>query len=255
MICGGRCAVLLAPIAPDRSREVFAAAAEAEGSARPFVLVTTIAAHGPPRHLGLAEDDRLLGTAGDAELDERLRAQAAEARSQEASRFVEGPVAALIHAVLPRPFVAIFGGGHIAIPLAHLAELAGFRVAVVDDREEFANRDRFPRAERVVVAAVPEAFGALAIGERSYVVAVTRGHEMDEEVVAGALGTRARYIGMIGSRRKVGAVMKRLRRRGFSEEDLARVHAPIGLDIGSETVEEIAVSIVAELIAVRRARG
>jgi xanthine dehydrogenase accessory factor len=140
----------------------------------------------------------------------------------------------------------------VAIPLAQVAAIAGFRVTVIDDREEFASRERFPVADEVVVASVEEAFSALPIGKDSYVVAVTRGHVMDEEVVAAALAARARYIGMIGSRRKVAGVRERLRERGFAPEELDRVHAPIGIEIGSDTVEEIAISIVAELIAERR---
>jgi xanthine dehydrogenase accessory factor len=136
--------------------------------------------------------------------------------------------------------------------VAHIAGLVGFRVVVIDDRAEFANRERFPSVDEVVAAPVEEAFEALHVDDDGYVVAITRGHAMDEEVVAHALRTRARYIGMIGSKRKVGGVLGRLRERGFSEADLARVHAPIGIDIEAETVEEIAVSIVGELIAVRR---
>jgi xanthine dehydrogenase accessory factor len=154
--------------------------------------------------------------------------------------------------VLPYPTLFVFGGGHIAVPLCWMAGLAGFRVVVIDDREEFANRARFPRAFGVMAATVSEAFERLSIGNDSYVVAVTRGHLLDEEVVAAALGTAARYIGMIGSRRKVAAVRERLEQAGFPEQELERVQAPIGLAIGAETVEEIAVSIVAELVQVRR---
>ncbi len=143
----------------------------------------------------------------------------------------------------------------MAIPLAQVAAIAGFRVAVIDDREEFANRDRFPVADEVMAASVEEAFSALAIGKDSYVVAVTRGHVLDEEVVAAALAVRARYIGMIGSRRKVAGVRERLVGRGFSQAELDQIHAPIGIEIGSDTVEEIAISIVAELIAERRREG
>ena len=162
------------------------------------------------------------------------------------------PVRAHLDPILPRPRLFVFGAGHIAVPLAHIADLVGFAVTVVDDREEFASSARFPRAEVMVVGSVAQAFARLAVSREGYVVAVTRGHALDEEVVAEALRTPARYIGMIGSKRKVAEVRRRLRERGFSEADLARVHAPIGLDIGAEGVEEIAVSIVAELIAVRR---
>jgi xanthine dehydrogenase accessory factor len=185
---------------------------------------------------------------GVAHLRDQSRASCRSGRAQ----LVDEPVRAFIDPILPHPRAIIFGGGHVAVPVALMADLVGFRVVVVDDREEFANRERFPRAHEVVVASVLDAFEKLSIDDDSYVVTVTRGHAMDEDVVAEALRTPARYIGMIGSRRKVAAVLARLRGRRFSEDDLARVHAPIGIDIDSETVEEIAVSIVAELIAVRR---
>lgn len=152
----------------------------------------------------------------------------------------------------PRPTVYIFGAGHIAVPVAHLAELVGFRTVIIDDRGEFANSERFPNADQVLTATVDEAFDQLPIGEGAYVVSITRGHQFDEEVVAHALRTPAKYVGMIGSKRKVAAIRQRLRDRGLSETDVARLHAPIGIDIGAETVEEIALSIVAELVAVRR---
>jgi xanthine dehydrogenase accessory factor len=151
-----------------------------------------------------------------------------------------------------RPPVYIFGAGHVAIPVAHLAGLVGFRTVVIDDRGEFANAARFPQADQVLIATVDEAFSELRIAEGAYVVIVTRGHHLDEEVAAHALRTPARYIGMIGSKRKVASIRQRLLDSGFSESDIARLHAPIGIDIGAETVEEIALSIVAELVAVRR---
>ena len=252
MICGGRCAVLVEPIAPDLAHEIFAAAARAEESGDPIVLITLLPPGGGLRKLALTSQGELLGATGDAALDESLRKGAEEARADQAPRVVEDPVPAYIHPILPRPALFIFGAGHIALPLAHMADLSGFRVTVIDDREEFANPRRFPRAEQVLVASVAEAFRQLPIDGNSYLVAVTRGHAMDEEVVAHALRTPARYIGMIGSKRKVSAVLDRLRNRNFSGEDLARLHSPIGLDIGAQTIEEIAVSILAQLISARR---
>jgi xanthine dehydrogenase accessory factor len=216
------------------------------------VVVTVMAAEGEARKLAFRQGGGAIGSSGDAEMDRALAEEARAALEARAPRYAEEPVAAHFEPVLPYPTLLIFGAGHVAQPLAQMAALAGFRVIVVDDREEFANRERFPTADEVVVAEVAEAFGRAHVDEESYVVAVTRGHVMDEEVVAQALGTPARYIGMIGSRRKVAAVRERLRGRGFGEADLDRIHAPIGLDIGADTVEEIAVSIVAELVQERR---
>jgi xanthine dehydrogenase accessory factor len=255
MICGGRCAVLIEPLAPETTPEVFAAVAGAAPAGDPIVLITLLLPDGTTCKLALRSDGDLVGGPVDADTAAHLREAAAEALASERPHYAEEPVRAHVDPILPRPTVFIFGAGHVAIPVAHIAGLVGFRVVVTDDRAEFANRERFPFADEVMVAAVEEAFEALHVHDDGYVVAITRGHAMDEEVVAHALRTPARYIGMIGSKRKVAGVLGRLREHGFSDADLARVHAPIGVDIEAETVEEIAVSIVAELIAVRRRNG
>ena len=268
MICGGRCAFLVEPIESGDSSEAFAAAELAESMGEPVAVVTVIggdSADGGASALkyrcnavvkmAVTADGTVVGTTGDTESDRSLVREAVEALAEGRSRYIEGPVRAHIDVLLPRPQVFIFGAGHIAVPLAHIAQLVGFRVTVIDDRAEFASRERFPLAEEVVVSDVDRAFADLPIGADSYVVAVTRGHVMDEEAVAGALRARARYVGMIGSRRKVAQVRERLRERGFSAEDVGRVHAPIGVEINADTIEEIAVSIVAELIGERRGSG
>ncbi len=148
--------------------------------------------------------------------------------------------------------VVIFGAGHVSLELAALTGRVGFRTVVVDDREEFANRCRFPSAEEIrVIESFDRAMDGLEINEESYLVLVTRGHAHDRTVLAQALRTGAGYIGMIGSRRKRDAIYEALLGEGFNRRDLERVHCPVGLDIGAETPEEIAVSILAELIQVR----
>lgn len=152
--------------------------------------------------------------------------------------------------------VYIFGAGHIGGKLAHLTSFVGFRTVVLDDRQEFANSGLLPSADRVVVLShFDEAVKGLDINGDSYLVIVTRGHAHDKTVLAQALGTGAGYIGMIGSRKKRDATYRALAKEGFSERDLGRVHSPIGLNIGGQTPEEIAVSIVAELIQVRAGRA
>lgn len=146
----------------------------------------------------------------------------------------------------------IFGAGHIAHKLAPLTRLVGFRTVVLDDRAEFANRERFVSADDIVVlSSFENAMADLAIDENSYIVIVTRGHAHDTTLLGQALATRAGYVGMIGSRRKCNAVYHALEKEGVAAEAFERVHAPIGLAIAAETPEEIAVSITAELIAVR----
>jgi xanthine dehydrogenase accessory factor len=259
MICGGRCGFLVESIEPGDSSEVFAAAELAESMGEPAAVVRAFrgpgAGEGAPvqvARMAVAADGTVVGTTGDAGLDESLVREATEALAQERSRAVGEPVTAHVDVLLPRPQVFIFGAGHIAVPLAHIAQLVGFQVAVIDDRAEFASRERFPAVDEVLVSDVDRAFADLPIGPESYIVAVTRGHLMDEEVVAAALRAQARYVGMIGSRRKVAQVRQRLRERGFGADDVARIHAPVGVEIHADTIEEIAVSIAAELIGERR---
>lgn len=144
------------------------------------------------------------------------------------------------------------GAGHVAEPTAHIAALVGFRVIVIDDRAEYATQERFPEAYRVcLVKEFNRALVGMDIDSDSFIVIVTRGHQFDREVLEQSLKTPASYIGMISSRRKKAAIYEALLAKGVARTELDRVHSPIGLDIGGETPEEIAVSIVAELIGVR----
>jgi len=145
-----------------------------------------------------------------------------------------------------------FGAGHVAQPTALMAALAGFRVVVIDDRAEFANAERFPEADEIrVIADFNQALDGFAVDGDSYIVIVTRGHAFDRVVLEQSLRTDAGYIGMISSRRKRDAIYASLTAEGVRKEALERVHSPIGIPIGGETPEEIAVSIVAELISER----
>ncbi len=157
----------------------------------------------------------------------------------------------LLEFIQSEPQVFIFGGGHVGKAVSRCASLAGFRVTVVDDRHAFANKERFPEASSVLCESFDKAFDRLKITESSYLVIVTRGHRHDETVLEQAIKFNPKYIGMIGSKRKVVSAFDHLVTRGVHVEDLARVHAPIGLDIGARTAEEIGVSITAELIAIR----
>ncbi|CAN5328742.1 XdhC/CoxI family protein [soil metagenome] len=160
--------------------------------------------------------------------------------------------------VEPPPELVIVGAGHIAQPLARLGRLLDFRVTVLDDRPDFARRERFPDAHRVVVVDFDDPFAGIPITPRSHVVLVTRGHRYDYDCARALarMGVEPAYLGMIGSRRRVRAAFEQLAREGFSAEWLSRVHAPLGLDIGAETPAEIAVAIAAEIIlAVRGGTG
>jgi xanthine dehydrogenase accessory factor len=163
-----------------------------------------------------------------------------------------GQLEVFVEAVLPVPRAFIFGAGHISKSLSRIATLAGFTTIVVDDRESFANRERFPEAGEVYAGEYEEIFPRLGINETSYLIIVTRGHRDDMRVLRLASATAARYIAMIGSRRKVLNVVKELEKEGLPREAFERIHAPMGLDIGAISPEEIAVSVTAEMIAVRR---
>jgi xanthine dehydrogenase accessory factor len=153
------------------------------------------------------------------------------------------------------PTCFLFGAGHLAHATASVAKVAGFRVVVADDRRSHANEKRFPDADEILAKPFPRIFEVLEpqLGGASYCVLVARAHRIDEECAAFCLGTRARYVGMIGSSNKVRKCHAFLAERGFSKKDVARLRAPIGLDLGSRSHGEIAVAIVAEMIRVRRA--
>lgn len=155
-----------------------------------------------------------------------------------------------------RPFdtLYLFGAGHIARVLATLAGMVGFRVVVIDDRCEFANKGRFPTAVDILVTPFAEAFNRIRINTSSYITIISRGHTHDLDILRESLETNSAYIGMIGSRRKRDVIYRSLIQEGVSKERLDRVHSPIGLDIGAETPEEIAVSIIAELIRERASK-
>ena len=163
-----------------------------------------------------------------------------------------GQLNVFVEPILPQPNALIFGAGHVSKSLAQVSQLAGFRVSVIDDREQFANRERFPDAEDVFADEYETVFPKLNLNANSYVIIVTRGHRDDMRVLRWAVGTNAKYIAMIGSKRKTIAIVKELESEGFSRELFTRIHAPMGLEIGAITPEEIAVSVVAEMIAARR---
>jgi xanthine dehydrogenase accessory factor len=154
----------------------------------------------------------------------------------------------LLEPIFSEPTIYLFGGGHISEQVAPLAKKVHFKVVVIDDREMFANQNRFPDADEVIVSEFERCFDNLNIDETSYLVIVTRGHLYDGFVLEQALKTKACYIGMIGSKKKIRTLYQNLTEKGIAKETFERVHAPIGIHINSETPEEIAVSIVAELI-------
>jgi xanthine dehydrogenase accessory factor len=163
-----------------------------------------------------------------------------------------GTLEIFIEPVLPPALLYLFGAGHVSVNLYKTSQMAGFEVIVVDDRAAYANRERFPEAREVIAEDFEAAMTRLAPNESAFVVIVTRGHRDDMRVLRWAVQTPARYIGMIGSKRKVIAIYKELQKEGLPAQLFERVHAPVGLDLGAVTPEEIAVAITAEMIALRR---
>jgi xanthine dehydrogenase accessory factor len=175
-------------------------------------------------------------------------------RSRETVRMTLGDGVLIIEPVAGIPPLIVFGGGHVAKYVSRAASMAGFSVTIVDDRELYASRERFPEAHRTIVADFRSVIPGHDITSSTYMLIVTRGHQHDEEILGQALMTPAKYIGMIGSKRKV-MTFEHLLEKGHTSGALDRVFAPVGLDIGALTAEEIAISVVAELVSVRRGGG
>lgn len=163
-----------------------------------------------------------------------------------------GTLEIFVEPVLPPALLYLFGAGHVSVNLSKIASKAGFEIVVVDDRATYANQERFPEAKEIIAEDFDAATARLQISEAAFIVIATRGHRDDMRILRWAVQTPARYIGMIGSRRKTITIFETLRGEGIAASRFERVHAPVGLDIGAVTPEEIGVAITAELIAIRR---
>ena len=163
-----------------------------------------------------------------------------------------GTMEVYVEPILPDPTLVIFGAGHVGQCLAQAVNGLGFKVSIVDDRIKYANRERFPSVESIHADAWETVFTKLTVTDSSYLLIATRGHREDLNCLRYALGTPARYIGLLGSRRKIGLFQETLEREGLDPSCFERVFSPVGLEIGSETPEEIAISIAAELVAVKK---
>jgi xanthine dehydrogenase accessory factor len=267
--CGGIMEIFIDPMLPAdparpglSSTRVAEALAGATESQEPMVLATLVATPDPLRFpVGI----RAAVWAGREEGldhlpdDPRIMQGALQALAGYRSRRIAvpipeggGDVQVFLEVIAPPEEVVIVGAGHIAVPLARMAKVMDFEVTVVDDRSAFANRARFPNADRVIAADIEKTVADLRVGPRTYLVLVTRGHTLDQAALMQVIDKPAAYIGMIGSTRRVRAVFDRLRRMGVPEGHIQKVYAPIGLNIGAETPAEIATSILAEIVEVRR---
>jgi xanthine dehydrogenase accessory factor len=257
------------------NQEVFAAVTDALERGEPAALVTIVSTTGStPQRVGakmlVFGDGRIVGTIGGGcyENDAFWKARDAITNrkpqlvhyeldddfAQESGLICGGQMDVYIEPIEPSPELFVIGAGHVGFHLARLAHEVGFRVHVVDDREKFANRERFPHAVEVVVEDVPSWIARASLPPHAYAVIVTRGHTNDLEALRALAPRELRYLGLIGSRAKVARIYEQLVEDKMSADALKHVHAPIGLDIGAVTPQEIAVSILAELIAVKHGK-
>lgn len=234
-------------------------------------LATVISVEGStPREEGakmlVYNDGHILGTVGGGNIEKQVIQEALSVIKNgkpkkiayrlspqgELGMVCGGDTEVFIESITGAPSLFIFGAGHIGVPLTKMASITDFKVTIIDDRPEYATAAHFPEAAEVIVSDFATSFDKIRVSAEGFIVIVTHGHKGDEIVLASALQTPARYIGMIGSKSKNEAVFGHLLSQGFTQHDLSRVHAPIGLPIRAQTPEEIAVSILSEIIQVRR---
>ena len=257
------------------NQEVFTAVSEALDKGEPAALVTIVSTTGStPQRVGakmlVFPDGRLVGTIGGGCYENDAFWKAREAITnrkpqlvhyeldddfaQETGLICGGQMSVYIEPIEPSPELYVIGAGHVGYHLATMAQEVGFAVHVVDDREKFASRERFPNATEVVTEDIPAWLARTTLPAHAYVVIVTRGHNNDLDALRALAPRDLRYVGLIGSRAKVARISDQLLSEGMTPEVLKQVHAPIGLEIGAVTPQEIAVSILAELIAVKHGK-
>jgi xanthine dehydrogenase accessory factor len=235
---------------------------------KPAAVATVVKTLGSsPRAVGakmlIYADGSIVGSVGGGEMEKRVIREAQAVIRDGAPRYLDfnlskpergdpmvcgGEMEIFVEPLLSAPTLLIVGAGHVGAACAELGKFLGFRVAIIDDRPEFLAREKFPTADELHVGDLKTEIEKLEITPRTYVVLVTRAHTLDAEILGAVINTPAAYIGMLGSERRVLTVFKMLRENGVNEEILKRVHAPIGMEISAETPQEIAVSVMAEII-------
>jgi xanthine dehydrogenase accessory factor len=251
---------------------IYEAILEAQRGGTPAALATVIRARGSvPRHetskMLVFADGRIVGTVGGGELENRTIEEAKQVIQLGSPRIIShslvdpsrgdagvcgGEVEVFIEPILPAPTLLIIGAGHVGRALAHLAKWMGYHIVVTDDRSDLCTHDFIPDADEFVVGPTAEALSKIQIDHQTYIASVTRGYLYEVDSLPVLLQTSASYIGVIGSKRRWAMAVKDLHAKGITDEALARVHAPIGLEIQAETPEEIAIAVMAEIIMTRR---
>ena len=201
----------------------------------------------------IRQDGSTVGSLGSPDLDEGAKAEAFDLMTHGKNKYVVTGNGAeyFVEAYTTPPQLVLCGGGHVSKSIAPLAKTLGFRVFVTDDREEFANADRFPEADIIIAKKPEDALSELPINPNTFIIVATRGHRYDNVALAAAARTRAKYVGLLGSKRKIILIYEDLMQMGISRERIRELRAPIGLDIGARTPEEIAVSIMSEVLMFR----
>lgn len=260
LVCGGTMWIAIEP--GERAlrfggRDLLGDVLAASSGGHPVALATLLRKRGrdlePGGRLYVETDGRSGGTLGDAALDERARDAALEALRHGTARTVplDDETELLIEPVVAKPRLVVVGGGHVGLAIARMGAQLDYVVTVIEDRPEFASRERFPEGVEVMHADMVGALETVPIGWNTFIVVATRGHKLDAHCLRAAVRTPARYVGLLGSRRKTILIERMLREEGVPEERLRAVHAPIGLDLGGRTPAEIALSILSELSAER----
>lgn len=256
LLCGGTMYFLVDPLRADKSYADFAdEILSAYDGGMPVAIINLMAVPNDSvlkvgQKMLVRENGTFEGSIGDKVLDSKMMAKARGLMVMGKTDYVvdDSGVECFIEAYTTPPTLVLVGGGHVSKALASVAKKIGFRLFVLDDRKEFANNDRFPNADRIQVCDYENGLEKFQISANSFVVIATRGHRYDDAALESALKTKASYIGLLGSRRKTILIYEALLRRGFTLEDIARVRAPIGLDIGARTPEEIAISVMSEIL-------
>ena len=256
LVCGGTMWIQIEPSATALrvgDRDLLGDVLAASATGRPVALATLLRTDGdalaPAGKLAIEHDGRVSGSLGDPALDARARTLTAEALRRGTAKTVplDESHELLVEPILARPRLVVVGGGHVGLALAKQAVLLDYAVTVIEDRPEFAQRDRFPGIDEVMNADMVQAILTMPIGWNSFIVVATRGHKLDAHCIRAAVRTDARYIGLLGSRRKTILIARMLRDEGLPEDRIRAVHAPVGLDLGGRTPAEIALSVLAEI--------
>lgn len=259
LVCGGTMFIFLDVISDTRVFNPFIREiAQAIRGGKPVALATVVnVLHGKSglgAKLLVKEDDSLLGTLGDRDFDQQARALGKTVITHGSNKIFQAKdgTEIFVEGYTTPPTVVLMGGGHVNKAVSLLAATADFRVYVIDDRPEFANAERFPEAEGIVVSDYNTGLERVPVNRNTYIVIATRGHRYDDRALAAAVRTSAGYVGLLGSKRKTIEIYKSLLKENVPWERIKEVHAPIGLNIGAVTPEELAVSIMAEIILVQR---